>query len=106
MVDVVYFELHHIYHLHQRQEAPCWSLTVLGAGHSYDRIIQELVRRHHREVNQAMLAPDRLECIEALLVQLLQKADDDGAASSPPIYKKARSRKKRRRCTGESEAGK
>ena len=59
----------------------------LGCGHSYDRIIQELVHRHIHEVNAALLAPDRLERIEALLVQLLQKADDDAASaasSTPP----------------------
>ncbi len=63
-----------------------------GAGHSYDKLIQELVRRHMHDVNQAMLAPDRLERIEALLTQLVQKLGDGGgggAASStpPPTYK-------------------
>lgn len=60
-----------------------------GAGHSYDRIIQELVRRYVHEVNQAMLAPDRLERIEALLVQIIQKLDDDGddaADAKPPTF--------------------
>ena len=55
-------------------------------GHSYDALIQELVRRHLAEVNAALLAPDRLERIEAMLVQLTQKIGDDDD-SKPPTFK-------------------
>ena len=61
----------------------------LGSGHSYDKVIQELVRRHLEQINQALMAPDRLERIEAMLVQIAQKLGDgdDDAESKPPTFK-------------------
>jgi hypothetical protein len=59
-----------------------------GCGHSYDALIQELVRRHLHDIKQALLAPNRLERIEAMLIQLTQKADDGGGGgdSQPPTF--------------------
>jgi hypothetical protein len=56
-----------------------------GCGQSYDKIIQELVRRHLHEINQSLLAPDRLERIEAMLIQLVQRTEDDGDGGNPKL---------------------
>jgi len=56
----------------------------MGCGHSYDKIIQELVRRQIEGSVSAALAGDRLRRIEEMLTQLtLQKQAEPVA----PTYK-------------------
>ncbi|MCE0497341.1 MAG: hypothetical protein LV481_05270 [Methylacidiphilales bacterium] len=54
----------------------------LGCGHSYDKVIRELVRRHIEETTSTILAGDRLKRMEAMLTQLLMQLEDKATASA------------------------
>ena len=55
-------------------------------GHSYDSLIQELIRRHMSEINQALLATDRLQRIEEMLTRLVSINEDADHTSAPKKF--------------------
>jgi hypothetical protein len=56
----------------------------LGCGHSYDKLIWELVRRHIDGTTSAVMAGDRLERLESMTTKILMHLE----ASTAPIPKK------------------
>jgi hypothetical protein len=57
-----------------------------GAGHSYDKIIRELVRREIDSIANTILAGDRLERLEAMVTRILMRLEDAGTTTVPKKF--------------------
>jgi hypothetical protein len=57
-----------------------------GAGHSYDALIQELVKREISSVTRAVVAGDRLQRIEGIATKILMHLEDSDQASAPKKF--------------------
>jgi hypothetical protein len=57
-----------------------------GSGHSYDKLICELVRREIEGTANAVMAGDRLRRIEEMLIQLTLKNQDECTTPAPQKF--------------------
>jgi hypothetical protein len=58
----------------------------LGTGHSYDALINELVKRQVDGVTGAVVAGDRLQRIEEIVTKILIHIEDSNHASAPKKF--------------------
>lgn len=56
----------------------------LGFGHSYDALIQELVKRQIEGTTSAAMAGDRLQRVEEIVTQILLLLEDKNGGGAPP----------------------